>query len=283
MPQQKREQEQIPSPALGTSVVLSLGILVLDYSVVLNEYPAADTKQVATKQATAGGGNAANTAVCVSRLGLPAQLMSKVADDPAGQTLLQELCEEGVDCTGTVQIATNGGRRQVQNGSVVSDDDSGRSTVTCFVLVAGDTRTIVSMPYSQRVLDLDPDWVERQLLLADEDGNDLLSRVALLQLDGRHPAAAARAARLARSRGVPVLVEAELRSPGTMSNQGAELTELLSFADYVVTSEAYPGAVTGLSDLSDALISIVQQYANEFDCTYLLHLLFTSCPSTGSK
>eukprot|EP01044_Picomonas_judraskeda_P036578 COSAG03_NODE_16208_length_408_cov_2.585761_1_plen_104_part_10 len=69
----------------------------------------------------------------MSRLGLPAQLVSKVADDPAGQALLRELRGERVCCDGTVQLAAEG------EGS----------TVTCFVLVAGETRTIVSMPYSQ--------------------------------------------------------------------------------------------------------------------------------------
>ena len=59
-----------------------------------------------------------------------------------------------------------------------------------------------------------------------------------------------------------------------MSNQGAELAELLSLADYVVTSEAYPAAVTGLRDLSDALIAIVQQYATKFDCTHLLPMVY---------
>ncbi len=239
--------------------MLNLGISVLDYSVVLDEFPAADTKQVATKQTTAGGGNAANSAVCVSRLGLPVQLMSKVADDPAGQFLLRELQEEGVCCTGTVQVARCGGERAQEDNSP-SDDDSGRSTVTCFVLVAGATRTIVSMPYSQRVLDLEPEWVERQLLVTN-DGRDLLSQVALLQLDGRHAAGAARAAQLARSRGIPVLVEAELRSPGMMGKQGAELAELLSLADYVVTSEEYPAAVTGLTDLTDALTTVVNRCA----------------------
>ena len=69
----------------------------------------------------------------MSRLGLPAQLVSKVADDPAGQALLRELRGERVCCDGTVQLGAEG------EGS----------TVTCFVLVAGETRTIVSMPYSQ--------------------------------------------------------------------------------------------------------------------------------------
>ncbi len=268
VPQLVPEQEEEPpapahcTPGEHSSVVLSLGISVLDYSVVLDEFPAADTKQVATMQTTAGGGNAANTAVCVSRLGLPVQLMSKVADDPAGQTLLRELQEEGVCCTGTVQVAKCGSEPE-QNDD--TPNDSGRSTVTCFVLVTGDNRTIVSMPYSQRVLDLEPDWVERQLL-ATSDGRDLLSQVALLQLDGRHPAGAARAAHLARSRGVPVLVEAELRSPGMMSKQGAELAELLSLADYVVTSEKYPAVVTGLTDLTDALTAVVNKCESAFQC-----------------
>ena len=207
--------------------MLSLGISVLDYSVVLDAFPKPDSKQVAEKQVAGGGGNAANTSVCVSRLGVPAGLMSKVGDDPAGLTLLRQLNDEGVRCEGTVQVATA--------------DGSDGSTVTCFVLVAGDTRTIVSMPYSQRVSDLDPDWAEAQVRpLLDS------SSVSMLQLDGRHPDAGARCAALARSKGVPVLVEAELRSAKMMSKQGAQLAALLSTADYIVTSEDYPRAATGI-------------------------------------
>ena len=166
-------------------LVLSLGISVLDYSVVLDAFPKPDSKQVAEKQVAGGGGNAANTSVCVSRLGVGAALMSKVGDDPAGLTLLKQLNEEGVRCEGTVQVA--------------AADGSDGSTVTCFVLVAGDTRTIVSMPYSQRVSDLDPSWAEAQL-------RPLLDRssVSMLQLDGRHPDAGARCAALARENHVPV-------------------------------------------------------------------------------
>jgi sugar/nucleoside kinase (ribokinase family) len=259
-------------------IVLSLGISVLDYSVVLDEFPTADTKQVAKHQAAGGGGNAANTAVCVSRLGLPAQLMSKVADDPAGLTLLRQLQDESVRCDDTVQVA-----------AADSVADAGRGTVTCFVLVAGETRTIVSMPYSQRVTDLDPTWVEQQLLLrapagtspaftpttaSEGRGEDLLGRVALLQLDGRHPAAAARAAELARSRGVPVLVEAELRSPSMMSKQGAELAGLLAHADFIVTSAEYPRAVTGLTDLPAALAAIVAVRKNRLIVVHLYDRIF---------
>jgi len=52
----------------------------------------------------AGGGNAANTAVALRRLGLNAKLMSKVGDDAAGTTLLAELEGEGVECRQTLQV-----------------------------------------------------------------------------------------------------------------------------------------------------------------------------------
>lgn len=203
--------------------VVSLGISVLDYSMNLACFPEPDSKQVALGQHVSGGGNAANAAVACSRLGVCARLLSKVADDAPGRTILAELESEGVDCRG-VQISSGEG-----------------STVTCFVMVVGCTRTILSMPVAQRVSDLEPGWVDRHFQV-DACDSDLLAGAGVLQLDGRHPQAGARAARLARERGVPVLVEAELRSsPGlTEEETRLQLRSLLSQADYVVTSEDFP-------------------------------------------
>ena len=155
-----------------TAAVVCLGISVLDYSVVLGEFPVPDSKQVARKQLVSGGGNAANTAVACSRLGVQARLLSKVADDAPGRTLVAELEADGVDCRGVLADSSSSSGEQ-------------RSTVTCFVLVTGAERTTISMPYSQRVCDLEPSWVDRHFCGAV----DLLSGAGMLLLDGRHAAA----------------------------------------------------------------------------------------------
>ena len=58
--------------------VLCLGMLVMDYCVVVDEFPVQDTKQTASAQRVGGGGNAANTAVQLSKLGVKSSLISKV-------------------------------------------------------------------------------------------------------------------------------------------------------------------------------------------------------------
>ena len=230
--------------ARRSGAVLSLGISVLDYSVYLDAFPAPDSKQVAQRQVAGGGGNAANTAVAVSRLGVPAVLLSKVGDDPAGATLLGQLRDEGVECAVQVSGGAEGG-----------------STVTCFVLVAGDTRTIVSMPMSQRVADLTPMWVKEAL--TGGPAPCLLERTKLLQLDGRHPVAGAHAAALCRARGIGVLVEAELRSAAAKAQGKPEptLAALLVQADYLVTSAEMPTACTGIAELVPALREMVRRHA----------------------
>jgi sugar/nucleoside kinase (ribokinase family) len=60
----------------------------------------------------------------------------------------------------------------------------------------------------------------------------MLDGAALVYFDGRLAEAALRIAKAARAAGIPVLVEAERLRPG--------LNELLSQADYVVTSARFP-------------------------------------------
>ena len=80
--------------------VLSLGMLILDYVVVVDNFPKQDTKQTALKQQLGGGGNAANTAVQLSRLGIKSRLISKVGNDLNGKILMDELKSEQVNIDG---------------------------------------------------------------------------------------------------------------------------------------------------------------------------------------
>lgn len=226
--------------------VLCLGINVLDYTVVLDDFPFADTKQVARRQIVSGGGNAANAAVQVSRLGVVSKLLSNVGDDLNGRTLLEFLKKENVNVQG-VEIA-----------------DAGHS-VTCFVVVAGKTRTIMSMPYEQRVPNLSIPFLRHQV-----SDHGIFDNVAVLHLDGRHPEAAIEAAERARSQEqkVSVLVEAELRSSQMMRTQGEEIKRLMSYADIVVTSQDFPttiaskgGSDGGKPSLVHALIEVVNRFA----------------------
>ncbi|KAK2632800.1 hypothetical protein EUGRSUZ_L01052 [Eucalyptus grandis] len=54
-----------------------------------------------------GGGDAANTATCLARLGVRTRLISKLADDIHGKSLLEELTADGVD-TSFLVVAKDG-------------------------------------------------------------------------------------------------------------------------------------------------------------------------------
>ncbi|PKI36053.1 hypothetical protein CRG98_043524 [Punica granatum] len=71
--------EPLP-PLPERRIVVGLGMLSVDF--------------LATVQ---GGGNSGNALTCVARLGLSPRLISKVADDSQGQSIIEELEADGVD------------------------------------------------------------------------------------------------------------------------------------------------------------------------------------------
>lgn len=210
------------------SKVLCVGISLLDYVVSVDAFPAPDSKQRAAGQRVSGGGNAANTAVALARLGERVGLVAKIGPDGAGLQIRSELEREGVDCTHLIE------------------GQPGECTITAFVISAGDTRTIISMPTAQRCRDLTAACVSPSML----------DNVALLALDGRNTDAALSLALLARDRGVPILCEAER---GVVDEQA--LLHLLQHADYVVTNESYPCGVTGEADIPGALRVLLRDIA----------------------
>jgi len=210
------------------SKVLCVGNTVLDYVVSVDAFPAPDSKQRAAGQHVSGGGNAANTAVALARLGECVRLVAKIGPDSAGTQIRSELEHEGVDCTYLIE------------------GQPGECTITAFVISAGDTRTIITMPTAQRC---------RELTAANVSPS-MLNEVALLTLDGRNIEAALSLAMAARDRGVPILCEAE---GGVVDEQN--LLHLLQHADYVVTNESYPCGATGEAQIPGALRVLLQDFA----------------------
>ncbi len=77
--------------------ILCCGIVTLDIVNHVPHYPAEDEELRATKQQRRSGGNAANTAIVLGRLGHEAALAATVADDDAGDWLLARLRRAGID------------------------------------------------------------------------------------------------------------------------------------------------------------------------------------------
>ena len=231
----------------------------MDYCVVVDEFPVQDTKQTASTQRVGGGGNAANTAVQLSRLGVKCSLISKVGRDSNGRMLIDELKRDLVNVDG-VELGV----------------EELRNTVTSFVLVAKDTRTIISMPYEQRVTDVSINFLKTKLHLFDN--------TSMLHLDGRHLAAAAAAADFACEKNIDILVEAELRSKALMKIHGSGLKRLLNQATYIISNKNYAlelyGSIQtfdkysnqdlGLMNIEVSLLRMLDQYPK---CKYLIATL----------
>lgn len=84
-------------PLPENRVVLGCGAVSVDFLAAVASYPNPDDKIRSTSAKLQGGGNAGNALTCAARLGLKPRLISKVADDPQGKGILEELEADGVD------------------------------------------------------------------------------------------------------------------------------------------------------------------------------------------
>ena len=161
-------------------LVVTLGDLLLDVVVRLDEPLAAGADALAVTHAGAGG-QAANVAAWSAELGAHSRFIGKRADDVAGQLADEELRGHGVDVVGPV----GGGRNGVVVSLVGSD---GERTMASDRGVAPDLAPD----------DLDPQWFADASVLH-------VSGYSLM----RSPidTAALRAARLARSAGARISVD----------------------------------------------------------------------------
>jgi len=198
----------------STRAVLCVGQATLDH-IFRIESLAAGHKHVATSHQSVGGGVAANAAVAVSRLGGRALFVSRIGADAAGDQVVLELADEGVDVSHLHRRA-------------------GDTTPTSCVLVeASGERTIVNRTSAD---------------LFDDDVPDLDGiRPDAVLVDGRWPAGARRALRRARALGAPGVVDVD-RAPTRADVADLGLaTHLVFSADALAEFSATDDAAIGLS------------------------------------
>ncbi len=109
--------------------VVCVGTLLLDAIAVVERLPGEDERVEALASSLAAGGNAANSAITIARLGVDVDFIGVLGDDQVGQTALAELTAEGVGTSG-VQVGV------------------GTATATSVVIVCRvtGTRTIITQP-----------------------------------------------------------------------------------------------------------------------------------------
>ncbi|XP_058094931.1 uncharacterized protein LOC131240618 isoform X5 [Magnolia sinica] len=97
-----------PLPALPEKrIVVGCGAVGLDFLATVATYPKPDDKIRSTSLKVQGGGNTGNALTSAARLGLTPRVISKVANDGQGRSVLEELEADGVD-TSYMVVAEEG-------------------------------------------------------------------------------------------------------------------------------------------------------------------------------
>ncbi|MDO5864449.1 MULTISPECIES: carbohydrate kinase family protein [Paenarthrobacter] len=114
-------------PQLSSETLLFVGCATLDSIALVQDYPAADSRTVASDFATAGGGPAATAAVAAARAGASAAFAGVVGADEEGDRIISGLEAEGVD---TSAVIRNPDARTGASVIVVSKATESRAIVT---------------------------------------------------------------------------------------------------------------------------------------------------------
>ncbi|XBJ23899.1 hypothetical protein VPH35_001905 [Triticum aestivum] len=209
-------------------VVLGCGLVTLDYLATVDAYPRPDDKIRSGELQISGGGNAGNALTGAARLGLNTRLISKVANDEIGGTVILELKEAGIDVSHVI----------------ISD---GGNTTFVYVIIDKKTKTrtcIITSGYPPMV----PGDISMSNLSA------ALQDVNLLYLDGYSHEMALSVGKQADLMKIPILVDAEPERTKT------ELEHLLGLSSYIVCSGKFPEKWTSISCIPSALLEILVQY-----------------------
>ncbi|MFH1502077.1 MAG: PfkB family carbohydrate kinase [Candidatus Eisenbacteria bacterium] len=199
--------------------VVGFGLNAVDHLCVVDEFPERDTKPRVREFARTPGGQAASAMVLCSRLGLRSKYVGKVGGEETGSFSLESIRSEGVDVADVVTVpgVTN------QLAMVIVDRGTGERTILWHR----------------------PDEIAT---LPSEITAEKVAVGRLLLVDGHDAPAAARAAELARERGIPVVMDAESVKEGT--------SDVVALTDVLIASRSFPERFTGYDNLDDAFGAI---------------------------
>ncbi|MFN2595674.1 MAG: carbohydrate kinase family protein [Pyrinomonadaceae bacterium] len=205
---------------------VGFGLNAVDHLVVVEEYPAFDTKTRFLEHATGAGGQTASAMVALRRLGWRTAYAGRFGSDAEGRFGLQTLIDAGVEVS----------RAQVVEGA---------RTQTAYIVIEGRT--------GERTIIWDRD--ERLAYRADEAPTGFAARGRVLHLDAHDPLACAALAREARAAGTVVSADVDNVYPG--------LEELLPLIDVLVSSAEFPRRLTGIADERAALVEVKSRLRSE--------------------
>lgn len=210
--------------------VLAIGNAAVDEILLLEHFPAADSKMPLSAVSRQGGGLAATAAVAAARLGARAAFCSLIGEDELSAYTLAELEREGVDTAPCLR-------------------DPRGLPYHAYILVdrAGQTRTIL---YEHGRVDPPPEHITPALI----------ESCRVLLIDHHAPLAGPRAAALARERGIPVVADVESESIPT-------LPAFLDLPDHLILGATFARRLTGIDEPAGALRALLAQSHAPRACT----------------
>jgi sulfofructose kinase len=204
--------------------ILCAGIAVLDEVFHVREFPLPDTKAEATAFVAVGGGNAANAAVAIARLGARVAFAGPIGgpagEDAIGDRVVEALVAEGIDCSGCVRLAGVG------------------TPISAILLNAQGERTIAN--HRDKRLDV----------VTPADPDRLVAAIDVLLVDNRYPAFVTPICHAARRRGLAVVIDADKAT--------VETDPLFALGTHVVFSGDCLRRTTGVDDLAAGLTRMAQ-------------------------
>ncbi len=205
--------------------VVGLGACVLDTLINCDKYPIEDTKQKAEGIFLSGGGPVGNALVVMQKLGISTEVVGAFGDDNSATYLLDDFKKYGVGVENAVQIKDT---TSFVSYIVLSDEKKSRTCVF-------DRGTVPDEPANVKM--------------------DALDNANVLHLDGNYLKSAVAAAKIAKTKGVKVSLDA-----GGLY-QGIE--ELLPLVDILIPSAEFALGLTKKATIPEAMMELNERYRPE--------------------
>ncbi len=203
--------------------LVGVGLNATDTLLIVSHFPAYAGKVPFEAEILSPGGQVASALATVAKLGLRVKYIGTVGDDERGRVQIDSLRETGINLD-DVEVRENCPN---QTAYIIIDQSTGERTV------------LWSRPNCLR---LEPESITLEKIAC----------ARMLHVDGHDTPAVEKAAKLARSRGIPVTVDVDTIYHG--------FDRVLENADYLVASSEFPGQWTTERDPFRALETIQNEY-----------------------
>ncbi|CAF1275386.1 unnamed protein product [Rotaria sordida] len=203
------------------SSILVFGATCIDYIAQVSHFPQLDEKLRTNSLTICVGGNASNTATCMSRLGIKLKLLTKISNDSNGEKILKNYQEEKNIDTSLIVI------------------QSSLTTPLSYVIVDLESKTRTCL-YS----------ANNEQIFVNEINPNCLDKINFIHFDSNSLEAAVELAKLAKDKAITCSFDLERDEPF--------LNQLIPLMNYIITTENYSQNVCKDSSLIQTAIRLLQ-------------------------